>query len=55
MLTTLGFSFDMMVYFAQDVVFKRNVLGRRGRLDQGRLGLIDYDGKIYLSRDDEGS
>lgn len=29
-LTTLGFSFDVMVYFARDVASKRNVRGRRG-------------------------
>ena len=52
-LTTLGYDFDVMVYFASDAGFSRNVLGRRGWLDQLRLGLIDYEGKMYLSRYDD--
>lgn len=52
-LTTLGLGFDAMVYFARDATFNRNVLGRRGWLDRVRLGLIDYDGKMYLSRYDD--
>ncbi len=47
-LTTLGYSFDVMVYFAKDESFKRNVLGRRGWLDQVRLGIIEYEGKLYI-------
>jgi len=49
-LETLGYSFDVTVYFAAHESFSRNVLGRRGWLDQLRLGLIDYDSKLYLSR-----
>ncbi len=52
-LTTLGHSFDVMVYFAREASFRRNVLGRRGWLDQVRLGLVDYDGKLYLSKYNE--
>lgn len=29
--------------------FPRNVLGRQGWLNQVRLALIDYDGKLFLS------
>ena len=49
-LETLGYSFDVTVYFAAHENFTRNVLGRRGWLDQVRLGLIEYQSKLYLSR-----
>ena len=49
-LETLGYSFDVTVYFAAHENFTRNVLGRRGWLDQVRLGLIEYESKLYLSR-----
>lgn len=51
-LTTFGFTFDeAIVYFAEGL--HRNVLGRRGWLDQLRLGLVDYDQVLYLSRYDD--
>jgi hypothetical protein len=46
------FDFAGMVYFAADDGFKRNVLGRQGWLDRVRFGLVDYEGKLYLSRHD---
>lgn len=49
-LETLGYSFDVTVYFAAHESFARNVLGRRGWLDQVRLGLVEYESKLYLSR-----
>jgi len=49
-LETLGYSFDVTVYFAAHESFTRNVLGRRGWLDQVRLGLVEYESKLYLSR-----
>ncbi len=49
-LETLGYSFDVMVYFAAHESFTRNVLGRRGWLDQVRLGIVEYESKLYLSR-----
>jgi len=49
-LETLGYSFDVTVYFAAHESFARNVLGRRGWLDQVRVGLIEYESKLYLSR-----
>jgi hypothetical protein len=49
-LETLGYSFDVTVYFAAHEGFTRNVLGRRGWLDQVRLGLVEYESKLYLSR-----
>jgi hypothetical protein len=45
-----NYSFDVMVYFAVEASFKRNVLGRGGWLDHVRLGLVDYQGELYLSR-----
>lgn len=54
-LETLGYSFDVTVYFAAHEGLARNVLGRRGWLDQVRLGLVDHDGRLYLSEyGDEG-
>jgi hypothetical protein len=50
---TLGYSFDVTVYFAAEESFTRNVLGRRGWLDQVRLGLVEYESKLYLSRYNE--
>ena len=52
-LETFGYSFDVTVYFAAHESFTRNVLGRRGWLDQVRLGLVEYESKLYLSRYDE--
>ena len=49
-LTVEGFTFDSMVFFAEDENFSRNVLGRNGWLDRVIIGINDYDGKIYLSR-----
>ena len=52
-LETLDYSFDVTVYFAAQQSFTRNVLGRRGWLDQVRLGIVEYESKLYLSRYDE--
>ena len=52
-LETLGYSFDVTVYFAAHESFTRNVLGRRGWLDQVRLGVVDYESKLYLNRYNE--
>jgi len=48
-LSVLEFDFDITAYFAADESFNRNVLGRHGFLDRIQLGLIDYEGKMYLS------
>ena len=42
--------FDSLVYFAEDENIRRNVLGRRGWLELIKIGIIDYEGKLYLSR-----
>jgi len=52
-LVILGVETTTTVYFAADDNLSRNVLGRQGRLDRVRLGLIDYDGKLYLSAYDD--
>jgi hypothetical protein len=49
-LSVLGFELDALVGFAADEFFQRNVLGRRGFLDQTVLGLVDYEGQLFLSR-----
>jgi hypothetical protein len=52
-LATLDYAFNVTVYFATYESFTRNVLGRRGWLDQVRLGLVEYESKLYLSRYDQ--
>ena len=37
------------VYFAEDENFTKSVLGRQGWLDRVKFGLIDYEGKLFLS------
>lgn len=51
-LTVLDVSFDSLVYFAKDEDFTRDVLGRHGFLNQVQIGLRDYQGELYLSRND---
>lgn len=50
-----GLEFTAFVGFAEDETFKRNVLGRRGFLEQMTLGLVDYEGKLYLSHYSSGT
>lgn len=52
-LSLASFEFSGLVGFAEDKEFRRNVLGRRGFVEQIVLGLVDYEGKLYLSRYDE--
>ena len=47
---TFSYSFDVMIYFAAFEAFTRNVLGRRGWLDQVQLGLVEYESILYLNR-----
>jgi len=39
-----------IVYFPEDPSINRNVLGRHGFINRVQLGLIDYEGKLFLSR-----
>src|SRR5215475_4373603 len=48
-LSVAGLAFSAFVGFAEDEGFRCNVLGRRGFLEQITLGLVDYDGKLYLN------
>ncbi len=45
----LGIETFTAVYFAKEESFTRNVLGRQGWLDRVKFGLIDYEGKLFLS------
>ena len=48
-LTVLGIETVSTVYFAESDYFDRNVLGRIGWLDRVKLGLIEHEGKLFLS------
>ncbi|MGH9799919.1 MAG: aspartyl protease family protein [Blastocatellia bacterium] len=45
-----GIEFNAQVFFAEDESIQRNVIGRFGGLDHLRVGLVDYEGKLYLSK-----
>jgi hypothetical protein len=47
---TEGLEFDSYIFFYQNENQKINVLGRFGWLDRLVLGLVDYEGKLYLNR-----
>ncbi|HMX24238.1 MAG TPA: hypothetical protein PKC13_01340 [Blastocatellia bacterium] len=48
-LSVAGYEFDILACFAEDDAFSRNVLGRHGFLERVRLGLVDYEGLLYVS------
>ena len=48
-LSVLGIETVSTVYFAEEDYFDRNVLGRIGWLDRVKLGLIEQEGKLFLS------
>jgi hypothetical protein len=45
----LGITTNSQVMFASEPSFTRNVLGRSGWLDHVKLGLVDYEGKLFLN------
>jgi hypothetical protein len=49
-LTVLGIETVSTVYFAESEYFDRNVLGRIGWLNKVKFGLIDEEGKLFLSK-----
>lgn len=49
-LAVLGIETVSTVYFAESDYFDRNVLGRIGWLDRVKLGLIEQEGKLFLSK-----
>lgn len=48
-LVVLGIETVSTVYFAESDYFDRNVLGRIGWLDRIKFGLIEREGKLFLS------
>lgn len=48
-LQTGEIAFQSLVYFAKHPGLQRNLLGRQGWLRNLRLGVIDYDNRLYLS------
>jgi predicted aspartyl protease len=48
-LLVLGIETVSTVYFAESEYFDRNVLGRIGWLNKVKLGLIEQEGKLFLS------
>jgi hypothetical protein len=52
-LSAMGYDMAATVYFASALGFPRNVLGRHGWLQVMRLGVVDYEGRLYASRYDE--
>jgi predicted aspartyl protease len=46
---TLGLNFESVVYFFADERINKNLLGSLGWLDRIRIGVIDYDGLLYLA------
>jgi len=48
-MNVLEVEFVSTVYFAKEESFTRNVLGRQGWLDRVKLGLLDYEGRLFLS------
>ncbi|CAN5339494.1 hypothetical protein BH20ACI1_BH20ACI1_25940 [soil metagenome] len=48
-ISVLGIKTVSTVYFAKEESFTRNVLGRQGWLDRVKFGLIDYEGRLFLS------
>jgi len=52
-LSSFDFEFESVVFFATEVNFPRNVLGRQGWLDRLRVGLVHHDQRLYLSKYDD--
>ncbi len=48
-INVLGIETVSTFCFAKEESFTRNVLGRQGWLDRVKLGLIDYEGKLFLN------
>jgi predicted DNA-binding antitoxin AbrB/MazE fold protein len=40
---------------SEDEWFNRNVLGSHGWLNHVRMGLVDYEGKLFLIRTDDAN
>ena len=53
-LLAIGFELNAMVYFTAMSDFGRNVLGRHGWMQQLCIGIVDYDGLLYLGLYEQG-
>lgn len=53
-LKILEIELELMVFFPEDILLPRNLLGRNW-LRLVRFGLVDYEGLLYLSAYDEAS
>lgn len=49
-LSGLGFALDVIVFFAADEWFNRDVIGRHGWMQQLQLGVVEYEGKLYIGK-----
>lgn len=49
-LETLNVALEVMVFFPESYEINRNLLGRNGWLQHVKLGLVDYEEMLYLSR-----
>jgi hypothetical protein len=49
-LETVGLTFQSIAYFAKHPNLPRNILGRQGWLRNLKLGLVDYENKLYLGK-----
>lgn len=52
-ISVLGIETVATVYFAEYEGFRRDVLGQNGWLNRVRLGLVDYEGQLYLSHNED--
>jgi hypothetical protein len=52
-LSVLDITYDAIVYFAVNEDLTRDVLGRNGFLYLFRVGIVDYDSALYLSKYDD--
>jgi hypothetical protein len=52
-LESFGWEFASIVYFAEELEFPRNVVGRVGWLQQFRIAIVDYEGILHLSKYDD--
>ncbi len=52
MLKTLEIELEVLVFFPADIVIPRNLLGRNW-LRRVRLGLVEYEGLLFLSKYDQ--
>ena len=51
-MNVVGIEYQLTAYFYEDEHLTRTVLGRRGWLQQTRVGIIDYDRTLFLSHYD---